>query len=144
MTDELKRVNPVEADIDDPVLRSALRDFRAVVHAWSDAAYNRPRTVLSSAPQTIAWRRVTAWVLSLALSFGIIGTAAYERHHQQVVAQERQHQQEIERQHALEAQRAKATENATETEDLMANIDSDVSRQVPAAMEPLALTDGNQ
>jgi hypothetical protein len=138
MTDETNKVNPVETDVDDPVLRSALGDFRASVHAWSDAAYNRPRPALSSAPQATAWRRAAGWVLSLTLSFGILGTTAYERYSSQVVAQEKQHQQDLERQRLLDEQRARETEAATE--DLMANVDSDVSRQVPAAMAPLALT----
>jgi hypothetical protein len=140
MTDQMNKVKPVEADVNDPVLRSALGDFRANVHAWSEAAYNRPRPALSSAPQTIAWPRAAAWVLSLTLSFGILGTAAYERHHSQLVAQERQHQQDLERQRLADEQRARETAAAGDTEDLMATVDSDVSRQVPAAMAPLALT----
>ncbi len=140
MTDEMNKVKPVEADMDDPVLRSALGDFRASVHAWSDVAYNRPRPALSSAPQAIAWRRAAGWVLSLTLSVGILGTAAYERHHGQIMAQERRHQQDIERQRLLDEQRTRETAAATDTEDLMATVDSAVSRQVPAAMAPLALT----
>ena len=141
MTDQRNKTKSVEADIDDPVLRSALGDFRASVHAWSDAAYNRPRPALSSAPQAIAWRRATAWALSLTLSFGILGSAAYERHHTQVIAKERQHQQDLERQRLLAEQRARQNAAATDTEDLMATVDSAVSRQVPTAMAPLALTD---
>ncbi|UWZ82054.1 hypothetical protein [Occallatibacter riparius] len=140
MTEQTNQVNPVDTDIDDPVLRSALGDFRASLHAWSDAAYNRPRPALSSAPQAIAWRRAIGWVLSLILSFGILGTAAYERHHSQIIAQERQHQQDLERQRLADEQRARESAAATDTEDLMAAVDSAVSRQVPAAMAPLALT----
>jgi hypothetical protein len=142
MTDEMNKISPVEADQGDPLLQSALSDFRASVHAWSDAAYNRPRPALSSA-QSFAWRRVAAWVLSLALSFGIIGTAAYDRHHRRVVAEEQQRQQQEmeQRQRAQAEQQARATQNTSEAEDaLMANIESAVSRQVPSAMEPLTLT----
>ena len=138
MKDEMNKVNGVEADQDDAVLRSALGDFRASVHAWSDAACNRPRPLPSTAPQTIAWRRAAGWVLSLTLSFGVLGTAAWEHHHSQVVAQERQRQQDLDRQRILNEQRARESEAATE--DLMANVETDVSRQVPAAMAPLALT----
>jgi hypothetical protein len=145
MTDEMNKGNGVESDLHDPMLGPALRDFRASVHAWSDAAHSRPRPVPASAPQTIAWRRPAAWALGVALSLGIFGTAGYERHRQIAIAQERQHQQEQERQRLLEEQRARATEDAQDAEDLMANIDTAVSRQVPAAMEPLALaTDENQ
>jgi uncharacterized protein HemX len=147
MTDEMNKVNRVGADPDervydpmlDSVLRPALKDFRASVHAWSEAAYNRPRPVPASAPQKIAGRRAAAWVLTLALSVGVVGTAGYEHHRRGVIAQQKQHEQEMERQRVL------AEQQARETEELMANIDSDVSRQVPAAMEPLALTaDGTQ
>jgi hypothetical protein len=139
MMNEMKKIDPLEADLPDPMLQSAVRHFRASVHAWSDAAHNRPRSVLSPAPHVLAWRRIAAWTLSLALSVGIVGTAEYERHRYRVIAQEKQHLQEMER------QRATAEQRAQEAEDLMANIDSDISRQVPAAMEPLALTtDGTQ
>jgi hypothetical protein len=133
MTNEMNRKNNSgDADLGDPMLREVMSDFRASVDAWSDAAYNRPRPVLASVPQRAAWRRSAAWVLSLALSFGVVGTAAYEHHHKAVVAQEKQRQEDIERQRILAQQREK------EAEELMANIDSDVSRQVPSAMEPLA------
>ena len=145
MTDEMNKANRVEAELGDPTLGPALKDFRASVHAWTDAAYNRPRPVPSPAPQAIAWRRPAAWALGVALSLGIFGTAGYERHREIVIAQERQHQLDQERQRVLEQQRARATEDAQDAEDLMANIDTAVSRQVPAAMEPLALaTDENR
>jgi uncharacterized protein HemX len=134
MTDEMNKVNRAEADVEDPVMHSALKDFRASVHAWSDAAYHRPRPVLAPAPKTVAGRRAAAWVLTLVLSVGFVGTAGYEHHRQGVIAQQKQHEQEMERQRVLAEQRAR------ETEELMANVDSDVSRQVPAAMEPLTLT----
>jgi uncharacterized protein HemX len=134
MTDEMNSVNRAEADVEDPVMHSALKDFRASVHAWSDAAYHRPRPVLAPTPTTVAGRRVAAWVLTLVLSVGFVGTAGYQHHRQSVIAQQKQHEQEMERQRVLAEQRAR------ETEELMANVDSDVSRQVPAAMEPLALT----
>jgi hypothetical protein len=153
MTDETNKVRQVEADGYDPMLRSALGDFRASVHAWSDAAYNRSQPVAISAPERVVWRRAAAWALSLTLSFGILGTAVYERHRSQLIAQEKQHQQERERQRladeqqralqtatAKDAEASKDTAGVGDTEDLMATVDRDVSRQVPTAMAPLALT----
>lgn len=132
MTDKLKTAAPSAAELDDPMLQSALGDFRASVHAWSDAAYHRTRPALAPAPRRIAWRRSVTWALSLTLSAGIVGTAAYERlHHEQLARQ-------AEQQRELEQQRALAEQHARETEALLAQIDSDVSRPVPSAMEPLA------
>jgi hypothetical protein len=128
MSDELK-IGRAE---DDPTVQSALRAFRGSVNAWSDAAYHRPRPAVAAATQQIAWRRATAWVLSLVLSFGLVGTAVYERHEHNVIARQQEQQREQERQRILAEQRAR------ETEDLLANVDSDISREVPAAMEPLA------
>jgi hypothetical protein len=138
MRDELNHANQDQAQMDDPMLQLALKDFRASVHAWTDATYHRARPAVAPAAQRIAWRRIVAWSMSLALSFSILGTAAYERHHQAVIA----HQQDLQR--AQERQRVLAEQHTRDTEDLLANIDSDVSREEPAALEPLAqmMTDG--
>ena len=125
MRDELNQEN-------DPMLESALLDFRASVHAWSDAEYHRARPAVAAVTQRIGWQRAVAWILSLVLSFGILGAAAYQRHKVNVIA--RQHQQQIEQ----EQQRLLAEQQARETEELLANVDTDISREVPAAMEPLA------
>jgi uncharacterized protein HemX len=121
------------AELDDPNLYGTLRDFKASVHAWSDAAYSAART--APARPAMAPRRTLAWALSLALSAGALSGAVYERHHQQVVAQQ-QHQREL--QLEREQQMAAQQQHARESEDLMAKIDSDVAREVPTAMEPLA------
>jgi len=131
MRDELNNRDQGQAELEDPMLQSALRDFRLSVHAWSDAAYHRARPDRSTATRTIAWRRSVAWGLSLVLSLGIVGTAAHERQHQQQLARQAQ-QRELDRQRALAEQRAR------ETDQLLANVDNDVAREVPAAMEPLA------
>jgi hypothetical protein len=119
---------PEMADVNDPAVQTALRNFRGSVNAWSDAAYHRPRTVAIARPG-IAWRRVTGSVLALAISAGLVGTAGYERHQANVAAM---------KQKQFQQQRLLAEQHAREAEDLMANIDSDVAREVPSAMEPLA------
>ena len=115
----------------DPALLNALRDFRMSVHAWSEAAYHRPRSVFESAPRRKGWRRATAWALSCVLAVGVAAGGVHERHQQQeqarvAAAQEAEQQRRLAEQHAMEA------------EDLLAKVDRDVSRQVPNAMEPLA------
>jgi len=121
------------AELDDPNLRGALGEFKASVHAWSDAAYSAART--APARPAIAWRRTLAWALSLVLASGALSGAVYERHHQQALAQQ-QHQRELQLEH--QQQMAAQQQRASEAEDLMARIDSDVAREVPTAMEPLA------
>jgi uncharacterized protein HemX len=121
------------AELDDPNLGDALLEFKASVHAWSVAAYSAARTAPTR--PAIAWRRTLAWALSLVLASGALSGAVYERHHQQVLAQQ-QHQRELQLQH--QQQMAAQQQHASEAEDLMAKIDSDVAREVPTAMEPLA------
>lgn len=125
MRDELNQEN-------DPMLESALRHFRASVHAWSNAEYQRARPVVAEAPRRISWQRAVVLVLILVLSVAIAGTAGYQRHLHNALLIQQQQQRELERQRILAEQRAH------ESEELLANVDSDVSREVPAAMEPLA------
>lgn len=125
-----------EIEAADPVLKQALGDFRARVHAWSDAAYNRPFESKVVVRRT--WRLVAGWSLACVLLAGALSGGLYE-HHRQVeariaAAREADHQRQ------LEAQRAK--EEAQQEDDMLASVDTAISREVPSAMEPLAaLTD---
>jgi hypothetical protein len=109
----------------------ALRDFRLCVHEWSGVEYSRPRTIATSARQR-SWRLAAGWVLGLALAAGGVSGGVYERHHRQELAR-------IAAARMAEQQRLAAQAKARqEEEDLLAKVDSDVSREVPSAMEPLA------
>jgi hypothetical protein len=132
MRDEQNKVAEAFAELDDPNLRDALRDFKASVHTWSDAAYSAARS--APAHPAATWRRTLAWALSLVLSAGAVSGAVYERHRQQVLAQQHQRELQLEHQQQIAAQQ----QHALESEDLLAKIDSDVAREVPSAMEPLA------
>lgn len=68
---------------------------------------------------------------------GAASGAVYEHHHQQVLAWQA-HQRQLENERILAAKRA------AEMDDLMAEVDQDVSQEVPDALEPLAqmMTDG--
>jgi hypothetical protein len=128
---------PIEIDVLDPALKQALGDFKASVHAWSDAAYNRPR-VLHHAAVRRAWRLAAGWSLASLLLAGTISGGLYQ-HHRQVEAKIAG-AQEAQRQRELAAQQTR--ERAQQEEDMLASVDTDISREVPAAMEPLAaLTD---
>ncbi|HUA91800.1 MAG TPA: hypothetical protein VL991_04490 [Terracidiphilus sp.] len=115
----------------DPLLEQALGNFRQSVHAWSKAAYERPRTAAPIAVHR-GWRLAASWALGCVLAAGSLTGALYKYHHRQViektsVAQARRSQQ-------LAVQQSRTNDD----EDLLANVDSDISRDVPAAMEPLA------
>jgi hypothetical protein len=119
---------------DDPEIAQALRNFKASVDAWSEAAMSRPRTIKVARR---SWRMAAGWALGCAVAATSLSGALYER----------QHRQELSRIAAANAAAQKAAQEklvaeqqaANQTDqDLLANVDSDISRAVPAAMEPLA------
>jgi hypothetical protein len=121
---------PNEGAAQDPELEQVLRDFRTSVHAWSEAVYQRPRLV-EVAPRRMAWRKAAAWALGSVLVAGGVGGGLLEYQHQReqariAAAREAQHQRQIQ------------AERARQAEEELASVDSDISRQVPDALEPLA------
>lgn len=112
-------------------LSGVLQDFRASAHAWSDAAFHERPMTFHSLPRHAVARRTLAWVMSLTIAVGVAGGGGYEWHHRQELARqaalrEAEHQRMLQQQHAQDV------------DELLARIDSDVSRQVPSALEPLA------
>ena len=119
----------------DPSLAEALSDFRSSVHAWSDTIYNRPRRALAAAPRRRVWRLAAGWALGCAMIAGGLSGGVYQVQHRKELARiaavqlaEQQRQQRL----------AAEEQARLEEEDLLAKVDSDVAREVPAAMEPLA------
>ncbi len=152
--------NKFAEEIDDPMLAQALKHFKASVDAWSsysrsDAAYSRPRTTVRRTVRH-SWRLAASWALGCVLAAGSLAGAVYERHHRQelariaaVQAAQRAAQvraaaeQAAAAQSALQDRALAGRSNAAVRADdadayLLATVDSDVSREVPAAMEPLA------
>jgi hypothetical protein len=111
----------------------ALAEFKNSVHAWSDAAYHRPRQ-LSREVRTWSWKLAFGWALGCALVVGSVGGGLVERHHLNENARMQTLQHEAELQRQLRAEQAAKVSD----EVLLADVDSDVSRQVPSALEPLA------
>jgi hypothetical protein len=115
-------------------LDEALRDFRLSVHAWGDhvwseAACSRPRTVVEPGRRRI-WRLATGWALACVLVAGGVSAGLWEHYRQEM---------KIDAARVAAQQQLAAQERARqEEEDLLAKVDSDVSRAVPSAMEPLA------
>jgi hypothetical protein len=115
----------------DAELHGALRNFRQSVHAWSEAEFVRPRAVApASSRVNRPWALVSS-ALGIVLAAGIAVGGVHER-------DQRIEQARIVAQRQAEQQRELAAEKTKESENLLANIDKDVSQEVPSALEPLA------
>jgi hypothetical protein len=139
-------------------LEQALDHFKASMDAWSDAALRRPRTVTNVAVRH-NWRPAAGWALGCLLAAGSVAGAVHQIVHRQEMAQQAAQKAAAERaaaarEAALRAGTpaekkapAAATQDANagaQDEALLASVNRYVSRQVPAAMEPLAqLMDDN-
>jgi hypothetical protein len=115
----------------DAELKEAISNFRSSLHAWSADAYSRSRYMPGAARQSRVWRLAAGWALGSVLVAGALCGGVYERHHKQELAR-------IAALQAVERQRLAVQQRAQDEEDLLAKVDSDVSREVPSAMEPLA------
>ena len=138
--------NNFAGEIEDPIVVEALKHFKSSVDAWSEAAYTRPRTI--AATTRVYWRMAATWALGCLLAAGSLAGTLYERHVRQESAriavikaaeQKAAFERKAAEQHVAAATVPVVARNAAdEDENLLATVDSDVSRQVPAAMEPLA------
>ena len=122
-----------QSEAQDPIvdrnLDEALRNFKLSVDAWSEAAYSAPRQAQFVPRHN--WRPAAGWALGCALVASSVSGVGYQRHEQQLKAK-----QDLAK--LVEQQKQAADLQAASEEDLLASVDSDVSRQVPSAMEPLA------
>ena len=103
-------------------LEQALKDFKSSIYAWSEAELSRPR-MWTREVRHRSWRLALGWAMGSLLVVGSVSGGL------------------LERQHKLEVMRMAAQQQATVAvtdESLLAGVDSDVSRGVPSAMEPLA------
>jgi|WetSurMetagenome_2_1015567.scaffolds.fasta_scaffold700626_2 hypothetical protein len=123
--DEVGKFTGEEGELDE-----ALSNFRLSVHAWSDAEFSRPRAAVQHVRRRI-WRLAAGWALGCVLIAGTASGGVYQHLHRQQLAR-------IEAARIAEQQRLAAIERARQEEDLLAKVDSVISREVPSAMEPLA------
>jgi hypothetical protein len=115
----------------DSAVEEALKNFKLSVYAWSDAAYGRPRKA-ARVVRLRSWRLAVGWSLAGVLMVGGVSSGVFERNRKLEQERTAAVARLAEQQKALREQQTK------EEEDLLANLDSDVSREVPSAMEPLA------
>jgi hypothetical protein len=118
--------------VEDVELEAALKNFRECVTAWSDAELSRPRTHVELVRHR-SWRLAAGWALACALLAGGVSGGLYGHHQKLEKARIALIERQAEQQRLIAQERARAEE-----EDLLAKVDSDVSREVPSAMEPLA------
>jgi hypothetical protein len=134
-TDGLKEQDGLRVmDAQDVEFEQAMKDLRMSVHAWSDAAYSRPRTV-AQVIRRRSWRLAVGWALGCVLVAGSVSGGVLERQHQLELRRIAAQQRAAEQQKELREQQARAQ---VSDEVLLADVDSAVSQQVPSAMEPLA------
>jgi hypothetical protein len=160
-----------DPNVADPVMSGALKHFKASVDAWSEAAYSKPRfsesrlnEMKSTAVAQHNWRLAASWALGCLLAAGSLAGGLYEHRQRQEAARAAEIKAEAQKAALVRAAEAEqrlsptpvavniatrrqstAVKRAINTdEDLLATVDNDVSRQVPAAMEPLAqMMDGD-
>jgi len=117
-------------DMKDAKLEQVLGNFKASVDAWSETAYSRPRTV--AVVKQWGWRAAAGWALGCMVVAGSLTGGFHERNLY------REHVRMLAAQQALQQQMAAEQQSSAEDADLLAAVDTDVSQEVPRAMEPLA------
>lgn len=136
MERDAKGIRADEVQTLEPELREALGNFKASVDAWSEEMMSRPREV--KAPARAEWGSLPKWALGCAVFVCTVSGGVYQNHRQQEAAKV-EAARIAEQQRQLVAERAKEQqESRTKEEDLMAKVDSDISREVPSALQPLA------
>jgi hypothetical protein len=114
----------------EPELREALGNFKSSVDAWSEAMMSRPRE--AKAPARTNWSAVTKWALGCVVFAGTVSGGVFQNYRQQEAAK-------VEAARMAEQQRELAAQKVDVLDDeLMANVDSDIAREVPSALEPMA------
>ena len=135
--DENSNVVRPSDDLDvEPKLREAIGNFKSSVNAWSEAMASRPREIVAPAPTR--WNFATKWALGCTVFITTVSGGVYQNHRQLEA-------KKIEAARIAQQQGQLIAERAKEEADLMAKVDSDIAREVPSALEPLAsLMDENK
>ncbi len=126
----------------DALVNEALENFRSSVRAWSEAAYSRLRTA-DTAVRRRSWRLAAGWAMACVLVAGGVTGGLMEQHARQQAAARLAAQ----KQEALREQQLAAARVRQQNQRLLATVDTDISQEVPSAMEPLAALmedNGNQ
>jgi hypothetical protein len=128
--------HPENLETMEPELREALGNFKASVDAWSDAMMSRPRR--AKAPARTNWSAVTKWAMGCVVFVGTVSGGLYQNYRQQEVARVEAARVAEQRRELAATKVTKPEDDLTANDDLMANVDSDIAREVPSALEPMA------
>jgi hypothetical protein len=134
-----EQIAALEAELGD-----TLGDFRDCVHAWGQGSYGQPVPQLH-ASRALGWRLVAAGAMVVLLVAITLGGVAVRQIRHAAVARNSVPKQavttQIQMQNSVPTVAAVKTSTVkvdAEDEELLANVDRDVARQTPKAMEPLA------
>ena len=122
----------LDLPVADEAVEQALKNFRQSVLAWSEAEFGRTRAAEKTVRQR-SWRLAAGWALSVALVAGSVSGGVYDHHRQAEMARAAAAARAVQQQRAT-AERLEREDD----QDMLAKVDSDVSKEVPSAMEPLA------
>jgi uncharacterized protein HemX len=119
-------------------LDEALTNFRLSIHAWSEAAFSRQRTAIAPVAPRKVWRLAVGWALGCVLVAGGASAGIWQHQQREIMRNAAARVAEQQRLYEQLAAQQRSQQARQEDEDLLAKVDSDVSREVPVAMEPLA------
>ena len=140
--------NKLIEDAEDIQVEEALRNFRASIHQWSEQEYVRPRAIERtrwSALRGGFWRMIANPALGGTLAAALLITSvgvpvAIQREHK--IAAERQslldRQKRELQQRLAEEEAKKSAANSVDDGAFLDDVDSDIARATPDAMQPLA------
>jgi len=126
-------------EIEDLEMESALRNFRASVHSWSEYEFSKTRTVKRSrwaAMWVVFAKPAMGWALGCVLMVSSVGIPVTVHHQRQLIAERNA---QLLRQQRLAKQAAEQQAALAMTDDeLLSHVDSDIAQAAPDAMQPLA------
>jgi hypothetical protein len=136
-------------EIEDIQVEEALRNFRASIHHWSEEEFARPRAIERtrwSMFQARFWRMIAnpalgatlaaaLLITSVGIPVGIQHERAVEAARQAVLDQQKK---ELQQHLAEEEAKKSASSNTVDDGAFLDDVDSDIARATPDAMQPLA------
>jgi hypothetical protein len=137
-----ERIRTLEAE-----LGPALSHFRQSVNVWSESVWSEGAGQHRPVPtaRTLGWRLAAGWAVVVLLAVVSLGGVAVRRGHRQVPAVHPSMISAAAPVAAVQVGQSPAAElkpdrtvSGVEDEDLLAKVGSDVARQTPRALEPLA------